>query len=63
MRRILLVFSVALVMAAMVVATAAPAFASRGGGDGPDYLKASDNAKLCVYLKVPHQDPQDCTHP
>ena len=61
MKRILLVLTVALVMAAMVVATAAPAFAYRGGGDEPD-IKASENAK-CTYLKVPHFDPQDCPHP
>ncbi len=36
MRRMLLVLSVAALIAAMVMATAAPAFAARGGEPGPN---------------------------
>jgi hypothetical protein len=37
MKRILLVLTVALVMAAMLAAMAVPAFAAAHGGDGPNY--------------------------
>ncbi len=47
MRRILMVLTVALVMAAMLVVMAAPAFAQIGGGGGGGGNVHINNLRLC----------------
>jgi hypothetical protein len=59
MRRILLVLSVALMMTAMLVAVAAPAFAARGGEPGPN-PEASKGIGISQCASAFREDAVEC---